>query len=246
MPPLEPTLHDFGLSAAEVQRFDASAENQSVKFGCASAIVLAFAIALIASDSLLVFIFSFVGLLAALGFGVAALSSLIFDALRRLADAKYRSYQAFKQARAAYDQHQKLLAEESWRSLSGVGFEKRLGTVLSRLGADVHHTPRSGDGGVDLILDHSGRRYLVQCKALAQKAGPAVTRELYGTLMAHKADGAILATLNGVTSGARSFAADHGLVVWDLNDILHMTRRGYFFPTDLPAPERRSASLSEN
>ncbi|MFC3101683.1 restriction endonuclease [Alteraurantiacibacter lauratis] len=47
---------------------------------------------------------------------------------------------------------------------------------------------------------------IVQCKAFARPIGPAVVRELFGTLAHH--DGATiayLATTNGVTQGARDW-----------------------------------------
>jgi len=42
--------------------------------------------------------------------------------------------------------------EAFWRSLSGVQFEVELGKLFSSMGFDVEQTPRTGDGGVDLLV----------------------------------------------------------------------------------------------
>ena len=52
--------------------------------------------------------------------------------------------------------------------------------------------------------------------------GPAVARELYGTLMHTGADKAVLATLNGATSTVKTFFQGKPIQLLDVNDIVKM------------------------
>lgn len=99
------------------------------------------------------------------------------------------------------------IREMSWRE-----FEQLLATAYERQGyrvTDTGHThgPGSPDGGIDLILEKSGKRYLVQCKQWkARKVGVKVARELYGLVASEHADGGILITSGQYTQEARTFA----------------------------------------
>lgn len=100
--------------------------------------------------------------------------------------------------------HQKEI--DYWMSLSGADFERDMATLCRRLGYSVETTPASGDEGVDLVLRRRGKKIVVQCKSHKSPVGPAVVRELYGSMIASKADKAILACTGGFTSGVRNFA----------------------------------------
>ena len=94
---------------------------------------------------------------------------------------------------------------EYWMSLSGVEFEQELGEVFKRLGYVVQSTPSTGDQGIDLILRKDGKTTIVQCKGYQSPVGPSVARELFGSLVASKADNAILACTGGFTQGVKQF-----------------------------------------
>ena len=95
---------------------------------------------------------------------------------------------------------------EYWMSLGGVEFEEELGALYRQLGFHVQSTPVSGDEGIDLILRKDGKRIVVQCKGHKAPVGPAVVRELYGSMVAYRADKAILACTGGFTRGVIEFA----------------------------------------
>lgn len=150
--------------------------------------------------------------------GVIAVESE--DRLARMLDPRVRRYEAFKAATDAFDaalknaEEQELRTRERfWLSLSGHQFELELADLFKRLGYVVERTPGSRDHGVDLILRRGGRTTVVQCKRHTQPVGPAVARELYGTLVASKADEGILATVGGATSGVHAFFSDKPLRV---------------------------------
>ena len=93
-----------------------------------------------------------------------------------------------------------------WADLKGPDFERELGVLYRQLGYLVQSTPTSGDEGVDLILRRDGKKIVVQCKGHKAPVGPAIARELYGSMVALRASKAILACTGGFTKGVREFA----------------------------------------
>lgn len=116
-------------------------------------------------------------------------------------------------------------AKEFWRALSGPEFERALAGLFVQLGYRADLTPASGDSGIDIYLAKDGRRIIVQCKAHAAPVGPAVVRELYGTLTHHGADEAILASVGGFTQGVFDFVRGKPIQLLDLEGIVEMVRK---------------------
>ena len=122
---------------------------------------------------------------------------------RREADRPRREAE---KARLETERTKRRKLREYWMSLDGLEFEQELGEVFKRLGYTVQSTPRTGDQGIDIILRKDGKTTIVQCKSHQSPVGPAVARELYGSMRATKADGAILACTGGFTRGVKQFA----------------------------------------
>ena len=120
---------------------------------------------------------------------------------RRADRARWEAERPQREAEKA--RHRKLA--EHWMSLSGTEFERQLGTVYRQLGYRVESTPTSGDGGIDLILRKNGKTIVVQCKGHQAPVGPAIARELLGSMVAFGADDAILACTGGFTQGVKEF-----------------------------------------
>ena len=93
-----------------------------------------------------------------------------------------------------------------WMSLSGTEFERELATLYKQLGYQVQSTPTTGDEGVDLIIRKDGKKTVVQCKGYQDPVGPAIVRELFGSMIHSNADSAILACTGGFTKGVVEFA----------------------------------------
>ena len=95
--------------------------------------------------------------------------------------------------------------------LSPRGFEKLVAEILGRLGYEVELTPKTRDGGRDIIAakkDHLGSfLYLVECKLYAadRPVGVRLVRELNGVVQAERATAGILATTSYFSSDAREF-----------------------------------------
>ena len=113
-----------------------------------------------------------------------------------------------ERARKAAERAERRKLREHWESLRGVPFERELAALYRYFGYQVRSTPKSGDQGIDLILTKDGKTTIVQCKGQKGPASPAVVRELYGALVAFRADDAILACTGGFTRGVSDFVRD--------------------------------------
>ena len=112
-------------------------------------------------------------------------------------------------------------------SLTGIEFEKLCQELLQRVGFDVQITQQTGDGGIDLIAHYNQPllkgKYIVQCKRYIGGVGEPIVRDLYGVVMAERANKGILITTGYFTLSAAKFAADKNLELIDgeqLNELL--------------------------
>ena len=87
--------------------------------------------------------------------------------------------------------------------------------LFRRLGYRLHRRPATHDLGVDLVVARPGLRAIVQCKRWRHPVGPAVVRDLYGTLLHTGADLGILATTSTISQSARRFAQGKPLLLPD-------------------------------
>ena len=126
-------------------------------------------------------------------------------------------------ARLKVERARRRKLEGYWMSLSGTDFEREMANVLRALGYRVKSTPSSGDEGVDLILKRPGKTIVVQCKAHQNPVGPAIARELFGSMIHFKADRAILACTGGFTRGVKEFVRDKPI---DLVSVSELARLG--------------------
>jgi restriction system protein len=96
-------------------------------------------------------------------------------------------------------------------------FEQFVGESLRKQGFSVLEMGGNRpDGGVDLVLEKHGRRYLVQCKHWKTwQVGVAVVRELNGVIAEQKADGGYVITGGHFTRVAEVFARSCGIKLID-------------------------------
>jgi hypothetical protein len=104
--------------------------------------------------------------------------------------------------------------------ITGLELEARTSELLRRLGWTVAETPRSHDGGVDLIatrVDQIGVEecLFVQCKDHARAVGVEVVRELLGVLPTDRIVRPVLVSPAGLTSDAARLALQRNVLVWD-------------------------------
>ncbi len=146
--------------------------------------------------------------------------SASWTSLAGLISPTIRNYARYKKRLRQYEEWERRTKMEFWQSLPGLTFEAELARLFHQAGYRVQLTPPSGDKGVDILLQRDGRTTIVQCKATAKPVGPAVAREVYGTLVSTGADEAILATIGGLSTGAREFLRDKPVHVMTLSEIL--------------------------
>jgi restriction system protein len=105
-------------------------------------------------------------------------------------------------------------------------FEDLLGEAYRRQGSKVTETLGGGaDGGVDLVLQRSGKVTLVQCKRWKDGRVPVeIVRELYGVLMHRRADAAKLVATTNFTSQAITFAKGTPIELVDSTALLDLIR----------------------
>ena len=131
---------------------------------------------------------------------------------------------AYEQAVAHYDAWLLHCQKSFWLSLSGIAFERELAKLFARAGFKAELTPSSGDGGVDIWLHEGSKKAIVQCKAHNKPVGPAVVRELHGTLLNWGASRAILASLSGFTRGVHAYVRNKPIQLMDLDAIIALQR----------------------
>lgn len=133
--------------------------------------------------------------------------------------------------RVAGSTSHKSLEAMSWRE-----FEMLVGEAFRGRGFRVRETPPGADGGVDLVMDRDGGRFLVQCKQWkAQTVGVSIVRELYGVMADQGAKGGYVVTSGRFTAEAAAFARGKPIELMD-GPALHDLIRNVEPPAGAPRP----------
>ena len=110
--------------------------------------------------------------------------------------------------------------EEWWKNISDAEFENEVGKWYKDKGYKVKVTQKSGDGGVDIILQKDGETSYVQCKQWKDYVPVSVVRELYGVMSLHNVKKGDIVCLKGGTKGANDFAVECGIRIVTLRDLI--------------------------
>ena len=133
-----------------------------------------------------------------------------------------RQQRAAEQARQTEEQAQRQKLTNYWVRLEPLRFERELGGLYKQLGYSVQLTPQSGDHGVDLVLEKNGKTTVVQCKRQVSPAGERIVRELLGSMVAARADRAVLACTGGFTQPAKDFVRGQPIDLLDVEQIARL------------------------
>jgi len=130
---------------------------------------------------------------------------------------------------------------DSVGGLSWQEFESLVGEVFRGRGYRVLENPGQGaDGGVDLRLRKDGKKAYVQCKHWKKRSvGVKIVRELYGVVMARKADQGIVVTYGDFTPEARAFALGKPLMLIGGEKLSKLIREA-----QSPGREKRTAQAA--
>lgn len=121
-----------------------------------------------------------------------------------------------------FEEQQFRLKKDFWYSLTGHEFEYEVANLFEKYGFKVQVTKGSNDKGVDINMWNNSKYIVVQCKAHKKRLSPAVSRELYGTMIAHNAKEAYLITLEGISPKSQEFILDKPIKVFDVNNLIKM------------------------
>lgn len=130
----------------------------------------------------------------------------------------------YEKIKKEYDQWLRKGKEDYWRSLSGVAFEEELGKLFVMMGFSVTQTPRTGDGGVDLLVRKNGWLTVVQCKAHNKRIPIGVARELSASMADFRANDAIIACFEGVTKPVLEYIKNKPIKVLTVGQIVELQR----------------------
>jgi len=112
-----------------------------------------------------------------------------------------------------------------WWRLDGWQFEQEVANIFKLKGYYATVTKGSGDGGVDIILEKDGLRYIVQCKHYKKPVQPEPIRALWGVKNDFHADGVILVASSGITEmGAKFVQGKPNFQVLNLDDIIVLSQ----------------------
>ena len=107
--------------------------------------------------------------------------------------------QSFQRATKRFEEYKKQKEIDYWKNLNGYQFEEEIANLYRKLGYDARVTNKSGDGGVDIILQKDNIKIAVQCKHHSVPIGPHDVRALMGVVAAQSFERGIFVSLCGFT-----------------------------------------------
>lgn len=149
---------------------------------------------------------------------------------KRITDYEHAVYEhnkAVERARYEREQAEIMKHRHYWERMNGYEFEKAVAELYELLGYKAKLTPKSGDGGVDVILTKDNQRIAVQCKHHQKPVAPNDYRALVGCVAAKNFDSGIFVSLRGFTSGVTEENAGNKRIpikLIELNDLIRIGR----------------------
>lgn len=106
--------------------------------------------------------------------------------------------------------------------MTGNDFEHYCALVLQGNGYATQITPASGDFGVDIIAEHSGITYAIQCKRYSSDIGVDAVYQVAGGMKYYHANLGIVLTNRYFTRQAQELASNIGVVLWDRDSLIKL------------------------
>jgi hypothetical protein len=114
-------------------------------------------------------------------------------------------------ASAQYQRAQLLRRE--WKAMRDADWERFLAEVCLTLGLPVELTAKTGDQGVDLVVQSGTRRIAVQAKGYFHSVGNGAVQEVVAGARMHKCDSCAVITNSRFTPAAKELAAANRCVL---------------------------------
>ena len=108
-------------------------------------------------------------------------------------------------------------------STDGWQFEQYCADILRKIGyTNVSVTTGSGDYGIDILADHDGVTYAIQCKCYSHPVGNKAVQEAFSGKEYYKRMVAAVITNNTFTQAAVKTAAETRVLLWDRTKLREM------------------------
>jgi restriction system protein len=130
---------------------------------------------------------------------------------------------------------------QSVKELSWQEFELLVGELFRKKGYSIHESGGSRpDGGVDLVAQKDGEKYLIQCKHWQRhKIDVRVVREFLGVLYRAGAAGGMIVTTGEFTQSARNEGAGQSLELIDGSELVRLIKA---IDVDIPTSAETSSA----
>jgi HJR/Mrr/RecB family endonuclease len=141
---------------------------------------------------------------------------------------------------------------EKLRKIDWYQFEKLIEAIYRQRGFSVKRLGGAkSDGGVDLIVQSTTDKFIIQCKHWQKwKVGVRQIREFLGTFADSNISKGIFVTLSGYTREAKQLAEKHGIQILDESDLVMMLEdSGLIYSEEISAlfaDERKFCPKCEN
>lgn len=108
---------------------------------------------------------------------------------------------------------------EYLKSMDPYDFEEFICRYFESVGYKVTRTPKSGDQGIDGILEKNGTKTIVQAKRVQKYVGQPVIRDVYGTMIAENADAAFVVTTGKVSQQSKDWIGEKPIHIFTSKDL---------------------------
>lgn len=158
---------------------------------------------------------------------------------------KSRSVRTARNAQAIADSPFRLYARFADDS---TGFEHWCADLFKGMGAQVHVTPPSNDGGFDLDIHFRGERTLAECKCYdpeGSKVGRPLLQKLVGANATEHADHLMFITTSDYSAPAIQYADEQGMTLIDGEKLTRMDMRKQSVRREPLSPQDTAWELSD-
>lgn len=91
-------------------------------------------------------------------------------------------------------------------SMSGIDFERYVGSILKAQGYNVTYTPTTGDYGTDIVAEKGADRISVQLKRYHRTVGPAAIQQAVASMIVYHCNKSMVVTNSSFTKEAKKLA----------------------------------------
>ncbi len=157
--------------------------------------------------------------------------------LREVEDKRRRQFLQKQEqlAQTKEAEFQRIREVGALRKVDPYSFEMLCASLYEKMGWSTWVTPKTGDGGIDAVIERGQERRILQCKRLRSgKVGVGPVRDLFGVIQSEDVAGGILITTTGFTAGAAGWATGKNIELIDGASLVALLRQHFPDSGSLP------------